>query len=362
MPYDPVHWRVLPSELGLYRPDGSGTRASLLGTTITVTMLSGKLFLAGLTLRSTVTEGCAMRRLIRVAGTAVAVLVMASALTASSSVSAQTRRVPRSAPSFSVVITSGESFADAVRRAARAPGGGQVALTIEAMLRRVEAGQVAHVPEGTRRGVISVRATVAELRAALSAARSLGARSVSRAAAGIAARAVPLSVPPVAGTGCFSVSYNGKSWFSTWCDLQLYLDDTVCGEFGCEQVDRLTATMKTNPGALTSAVSFTASNMVTPGFSSVYTDVHINWNTLCYSSKVECGHGSTGNFNPSGSGRMSPTSDVALYGDEITHSFYLWALFIPNGQEYASDASTGTATCKPASSGSNQCLYPSLIG
>jgi hypothetical protein len=237
-----------------------------------------------------------------------------------------------------------------------------VAATIELMLQRVEAGHAVRVPEETRGGVISVRATVAELRAALSAARSLGARSAGQADAGTASRAVPLSVPPVAGTGCFPISYNGQTWFSTWCNLQLHFDDTVCGEFGCEDVDRLTATLTTNPGALKSSVSYKMLNVVAQGQSSVYTDIHINWNTLCYSSKIECGHNTVAGIPPSGSGSFSPDSNTPLYGDEITHSFYLWVLFIPNGQEYASDASTGTATCKTAGSGSNACLYPTLTG
>lgn len=301
-----------------------------------------------------------MRRLVRVSGV-VAVLVMVSALAASAAVSAQTQRGTRSAHGFWVVVTPGESFSDAAGRAVRTAGGGQAAVTIEAMLRRAEAGQGVYVPQGTRRGVIRVRATVGELRTALSATRSLGARSVSQMAAGAASQVVPLSLPPVRGTACNSVTYNGQTWFTTWCDLKLELAGDYCDPAGCEQVDTLTATITTDPGAFTSRAAYTTLNVVSSGFSSTFTDVHINWNTLCYSSKIECGHGSTGTISPSGKGTMFPTSDVDLHGDMITHTFYLWALFIPNGQNYADDAATGTGTCKPASSGSNQCLYPSLV-
>ena len=208
------------------------------------------------------------------------------------------------------------------------------------------------IPVRTRHGVINMRATVPQLEAALSASRSLNARPSGSAPTGIATGA---------GSECYPVSYQGSTWYAGWCDLEVYLDATSCDPMGCEDADRLTASINTNPGAFSSYSPYKILNVVAPGYSSVFTDVHINWNTLCYASLRECGHGTTGNVPPSSSGKMYPTSDVDLHGDEITHLYYLWALFIPNGSNYSSHAQTGTATCKPASSGSNQCLYPPIV-
>ena len=55
---------------------------------------------------------------------------------------------------------------------------------------------------------------------------------------------------------------------------------------------------------------------------------------------------------------MNPDSPgVSLWGDKISHTYYMCALFIPNGQNYADSGLTGTATCEAQSQG-NQCFYP----
>src|SRR5215467_4062872 len=102
-------------------------------------------------------EWFTMRRLLRVSAV-VAVLLVVSALT---SAAAPAHSGTRGARGFWYVIVPGESFTSAVRHAAGASGG-QVAATVRAMIRRVEAGKSVRVPEGTRRGVRLVPATVPE--------------------------------------------------------------------------------------------------------------------------------------------------------------------------------------------------------
>src|ERR1700737_3065129 len=95
---------------------------------------------------------------------------MVAALTAAASASPQ--RGVRPGHAFSILTGPGESFTAAVRQAALAPGGGGVAADVALMLKRAEAGHAVDVPHGTR----NVPATVAELRSALSAARSVKAQ------------------------------------------------------------------------------------------------------------------------------------------------------------------------------------------
>src|SRR6266568_3999034 len=101
-----------------------------------------------------------MRRLLRVSAV-VAVLLVVPTLTSAAAVPAHSGT--RGARGFWYVIVPGESFAGAVRHTADASGG-QVAATVRAMIRRVEAGKSVRVPEGTRGGVHLVSATVPELR------------------------------------------------------------------------------------------------------------------------------------------------------------------------------------------------------
>lgn len=295
-----------------------------------------------------------MKRFISMSGVAAAVVVACCTVTASGSVPVQAQAQHRVglAHEFWLVTRPGESFAEAARVAALAPGGSRVATVIGEMLKQVEAGQVVYVPQGTRRGVTSAPATVPELETALSAARSLNAQ---RPVTG--SPIAPGTLPPVRGNGCNPVKQGGVTVDTTWCDLPLELEGVACDSEGCEGVDRLNATVQTNPGAIGSSSPYQVSNTVTTGYPSVFTDVYINWNTLCYSNGQECGHGTTGNLTLPRSATMFPTSNDPMWGDRISHSYYLWALFLPNGQQYADDALTGTATCEAESQG-NQCFYP----
>ncbi|HEV2450979.1 MAG TPA: hypothetical protein VGS62_03535 [Streptosporangiaceae bacterium] len=287
-------------------------------------------------------------------------LVTVAALVASVSVSAQVQRGTRPARGFWYVMTPGESFAAATQRAAMSTGGSQVAATINTMLERAVAGRAVYVPQGTRHSVIMVRATVPELRRVLSAAQSVsGYRGSAVRLAGAVSSLVPFSFE-VRGTACNPVTWQGQTWFTTWCDLPLEVDGGLCDPT-CHTVDKLRAKITTNPGSITSRASYTLTNTVTTGYPSVFTDDEINWNTLCYRSLQECGHGSTGTIQP-GNGTMTMDNPgIDLHGDKITHLYYLWTLFIPNGNRYSDNAGTGTATCADAGSGSNQCYYPSLL-
>lgn len=238
-----------------------------------------------------------MHKLIR-ASAAVAILVIASVLTAAAPAPAQ--RAARSGHGFWLVVTPGESFTTAVRQATVAPGGGRVAPTLHVMLRSAEAGRAVEVPQGTRRGVMNVRASVSQLRAALSATRALSSHLAHPRAAGLSSRAVPLAWR-VRGYACNTIEYEGQTWFATWCNLPLELDGAFCDP-SCETVDRLEFSDSTDPATETSRVGYGIKNVVSAGYTSTFTDITVNY------------------------------------------------------------AATGTATCKSASSSSNQCLYPSLIG
>lgn len=289
----------------------------------------------------------------------VAVLLMASALTAAAS--AGVRRGVHSERGFWMVVTPGESFVTAAGQAALARGGSQVAPTIHEMLNRTETGRAVDVPKGTRRRVTNVRATVAELKAALAGVRSLRARRSDPAAARSASRAISPTWE-VRGYACNTVDYDNQTWFATWCNLPLELDGVHCDP-GCEVVDDLHWQGSTDPATGTSRVGYAITNTVEPGYSSVFTDIMINWNVRCYRNQLECGHADTGPYNPPKDGLLFPKVDsgIDLHNDKVAHLYFLVALFIPNGQNYSDDAITGTAWCEPASSGSNRCLYPSLL-
>jgi hypothetical protein len=111
-----------------------------------------------------------MRFSLRASG-AVAVLLVVAAFTQAGPAHAQWS--VDSSRGFWVVMTSGESFTDAVRQSARTSGGGQVMATLEKMIRRVEAGHAVYVPQSSPDGVVNLAATVSQLQAALSAARSV---------------------------------------------------------------------------------------------------------------------------------------------------------------------------------------------
>jgi hypothetical protein len=278
-------------------------------------------------------------------------LALVSAVPASAS--PQPQHSARSPHGFWFVITPGESFADAVQQTARVSGG-QVMATIGEMLKQARSGQAIYIPQGTRRTVISVRATVPELRALLSEVRSLDIRPAAVTGTHVSSRTAPDY--SVRGAGCNPVIRNHFTVDATWCDLPLELDGGTCDP-ECHTVDRLKARVTTNPGATVSTAPYTLTNVVSTGYPTVFAAASINWTTLCYRGKDPCDSGGTGNISLNSSGTMRPTSNVGLWGDTITHQYVLKALFIPNGLKYSDGALTGSALCESKSEG-NQCFYP----
>ena len=162
---------------------------------------------------------------------------------------------------------------------------------------------------------------------------------------------------PVRGDGCNPIIRNHITFDASWCDELYEIDAGFCGTEGCELTDHLTTRLTTNPGTSTSLVSWTSKYVYNTG-APLLNYIHIEWWVLCYSDQLQCGSDNTPDFYGNSTGKFYPKSDVDLYGDKVTHAFALWAHLIPNNTAYYSAGKTKTATCDPASSGSNQCLYP----
>jgi len=301
--------------------------------------------------RKRVEEGFAMRRLLRVSGVG-AVLLVVSALT---SAAVPAHSAPQGARGFWVVTAPGESFIDAARHAVGAPGS-QVAATVRGMISRVKAGKSVLVPEGTRRDVRLVPATVPELRAALAAGPPAG----SGPGAGAAVRLTLIPDPhdyPIRGQGCHPVTWRGQRFWASWCKMPFALNGEFCDPNGCTITDKLRTRLLVDPGTKTSRVSRTSTYTYQAGHPR-FTNIHIEWWTLCFKSEQECGTGNTKAFFGNSSGTFNVTSSRDLHNSRIRHAFTLWAFFTPNGMWANDNAKTWKGICKPRSSGSNQCLYP----
>jgi hypothetical protein len=260
---------------------------------------------------------------------------------------AQAQQNPTTQHQFWIVITSGESFMDAVQQAARAPDGGQVVTTLKEMVRRAEAGHTVYVPRVGRHGVVNVTATVSQLQATLAAVHSLSPESL-----------VPQKFD-VEGDGCNPYIYNRVSYFASWCDMNYNIESEICNPEGCTDINQINATLKVDPGSTGgSRVSYT-SQYYHEG-PSYFTDIHFEWWTLCYRNALTCGSDNTKNFSGAGNGTFTTNSgSINLHNDQITIAVAYLALFTPNGQTYSIGFKTPMGYCLPESSDSNQCLFSS---
>jgi hypothetical protein len=295
-------------------------------------------------------EGCTMRKSARVLSVIAVVLVTAGLMTAA----APARSVPRAPRGFWAVTATGQSFADSARQAARSSAS-QVAATITGMIKRVEAGHTVLVPEGNGSDVRMVPATVAELRAALAAIGQAGSRPDTAPAGKL-----PMIDPHefrIRGKGCHPVTWNRSRWWASWCQMPFQIDGQYCDPEGCTTTDVLTTRLLVDPGAKVSRVSRTSLYKY-QAHQRHFTDIHIEWWTLCFRKEDVCGNRNTDPFEGNSSGTFNPTSSRVLRNSRIRHGFTLWAFFVPEGKWQPDDAKTWLGYCKPASARSNQCLYP----
>jgi len=289
-----------------------------------------------------------MRRLLRVSAV-VAVLLVVPTLTSAAAVPAHSGT--RGARGFWYVIVPGESFAGAVRHAS----GGQVAATVRAMIRRVEAGKSVRVPEGTRGGVHLVSATVPELRSALAAARSAGSRRGTGAAGGLLRIPDPHTFK-IRGNGCNPVTWRGNTYWASWCKMPFELVGGVCDP-SCHNTDILRQQLLVDPGTSASRVQRKGSYSYQP-HEPLFSEIHFEWWTFCFDSEEVCGNANTPNFFGNSSKTYTVTSSKDLHNRRIRHAFELWAFWDPTGQWVNDDAKTWKGICKPRDANSNQCLYP----
>jgi hypothetical protein len=242
---------------------------------------------------------------------------------------------------FWLVITSDETFPQAVNQAYQSAGS-QVTSTLRKMLLRVEAGNSAYIPEGTSGGVASVRASKADLTRALAAATQ-GSTEAGNSRVDALAAADPSGFP-VIGNAC-------NDNFS-WCNLQFEAQGEYCTD-SCDVVDRVTANLTDDPaGGGTSRINYVSQYPIDSGD---FTGVHFEWWTLKFASQTECGTGNTNSWTPPKSGSFNATCDVTLYNSRITHAFTFFAYFAPNAQYISANAKSGTAVCQPGPESS--CLY-----
>jgi hypothetical protein len=303
--------------------------------------------------------GFVVIRLMRVATVAAGLLAVSALI---SGASAQVQQTSSTHPSlgFWAVATPGESFSQVAQNAAGGASRGQVSATIEAMIKRAEAGRPVYVPQGTGRSVVSVRASVPGLRAALSAVRRSD-RSLLASGAVAVSGSLVLSGPdsfPVGGSGCGGIEYDHNPYFGAWCEMPFALNGDYCGADGCTIVNELRAEITANPGSVTSSISYTSQLFRLIEGDTVFAAIHFQWWTLCYSNGQIRGNENTENFYGNSSDTfLTDAPGYELHGNKMTLAFTYTALFIPNGSNYLSSAKTATATCVPASDG-NGCLYP----
>jgi hypothetical protein len=286
-----------------------------------------------------------------------AVLLAASALTAAT----PARSALPGASGFWAVTVPGESFTGSAVQAARVPGS-HVAATISGMIRAVEAGKTVLVPEGTSHGVHLVPATVSGLRTARAAVGLAGSRPGTGAAGELSrlSSAVDPTDPhtfSILGNGCHPVTWRGTRHWASWCKMPFQIDGNFCDPNGCTITDVLKTRLLVDPGTRSSRVSRTSTYRYQAGHRR-FTEIHIEWWTLCFKNEVECGTGNTPTFFGNSKGTFTVTSTRDLHNSRIRHGFTLWAFFVPDGMWAPSSAKTWKGICKPKSSGSNQCLYP----
>ena len=282
-----------------------------------------------------------MRKSTRVLGVIAVVFAMAGLTGAA----APAHSAPSAPDGFWAVTTTGQSFADSASRVT-GPSASQVAPTINAMISRVEAGHTVLVPEGNGGDVRLASATVPELRAALAAIGP--------------SRLLQIPPPndyPIRGKGCNPVTWNRQRWWASWCQMPFQIDGEFCDPEGCTVTDVLKTRLLVDPGAKVSRVSRTSTYSYQAG-QRHFTNIHIEWWTLCFKNGVECGTANTTDFDGNSSGTFNPTSSRTLRNSRIRHAFTLWAFFVPDSMWQPDNAKTWLGYCKPASAHSNQCLYP----
>lgn len=244
-------------------------------------------------------------------------------------------------PGFWIVITSGETFAQAVSQVPR-NSRVQAQSTIRWMLRSAEAGHRIIIPEGTPNSVVSVSASRSGLAAALATTEHK--RPAAKYSAHDRSPAVSPSAFPVRGAACG----NNRAW----CNLTLEVAGAFCGPSGCTQTDKITARLTNNPGATGSMTSWTS---IYSPYDGNFTGVHFEWFTMMWESQTLCESGNTTSGTGNGSGKFFPACSGTLYHSRITHGFTLWADFLPTAQEFGDSAKTGTAYC--ASAPDTYCTY-----
>ncbi|MGO9082456.1 MAG: hypothetical protein ACLQDY_26080 [Streptosporangiaceae bacterium] len=194
------------------------------------------------------------------------------------------------------------------------------------MIRNVRHGQTVLIPRGKAYGVTEIHATVAQLREALTAIKSLSSTS-------------PVNFP-IRGFGC----HQAGEYYTAWC-AKFEIDGDYCDPNGCQLEDRETVNVTDNPGPKKSKVSYKAVYFPDHGD---FRDIRFRWWSFCYRSKRECGTEKVKGFKSSGSGIFYPTSNVNLSGGhDLIHSSQLSLTFVPNGQNYTDQGRTGTAVCNP---------------
>lgn len=270
-------------------------------------------------------------------------LALTAGLAAIAPTSAHASSVGTTKPahSFWFIMKSGETFAQAVGRAAqRSPA--QVATTLRRMLQREEAGQRVDIPE-TRNGVIAtVRASRSDLTGALAAAKKTGTVDAEPASA-------PQAAWPVRGGACYADH--------SWCDLVEALAGGTCSS-SCIVTDEVNANLTIDPSVYgKNRVTWTA--LYSPD-SGNFAGYHFQWFVLKFAAENQCGTGNSSSYNYSFSDVFITKCDINLYDSRNTTAIGLWAYFTPYGAYIGPDgAKDGTALCPTESKAATDpnCLY-----
>jgi hypothetical protein len=259
-------------------------------------------------------------------------LAASLAIGASAGIASTATADPDQTGGFWWSLGSGESFANSIglevsQNPAIEP---QVEATLEQMLTNLKLGLPVTVPTASTPDV-----SLTDVEDALASVEATA-----------ASRQPPSAYPERGSASNGYLSWNMPSG-------TFLLEGGYCDSNGCPTTDKISASVVTDPGAVTSRFN---SNVVYFPDHGHFRNVHFETYVLCYKNLQQCGDENQSN-NANGSQTWYLSSNVNLQGDKITHAFTLWGQFTPTGSGYSySRARTGTGTCKTGNDFA--CTYP----
>lgn len=281
---------------------------------------------------------------------AIAALLAALAAVAPTAANASEANTGTSTGGFWLVMTPGESFAQAVAAAAQGSPG-NIASTLRGMQQRQKSGLEVKIPETVKGAVADVQASSSDLSTALAATGKAVAASSTHPATAAAALAVTPDSAPQASWAVRGEACNDDR---SWCELNYVIEGYYCDET-CTLKDKITASATVDPS--TSGQNRVSWNTLYSPDNGDFSGYHFEWYVLKFASLTECGTGNSDSHSTSTSGAFTASCNQTLYSSRNTTAVEFWGYFTPNDGWINDEARDGTAVCQSESSDNNYCLY-----